>query len=219
MAGNYGPEVKAAMSNPGKRPSQVKKGTETPADRLRDERRGIKEGSPQDLKLDAQPANAPPAQMSPPPQLPPGAGPAGAVSPHVQAAAASHMQFLVRRYVMAVAPTVQNSTQTDDDAASPTASPTTKVLAYLRTKGIPPSSANVRAALEANARDPGVIPGLRSDTAATEADDQAAMKAAGPGVGRRGNVSTQIESIESPQGGTPDKAPDRSLLLDNQCIA
>lgn len=111
---------------------------------------------------------------------------------------------------MAVAPTVQNSTQTDDDAASPTASPTTKVLAYLRTKGIPPSSANVRAALEANARDPGVIPGLRSDTAATEADDQAAMKAAGPGVGRRGNVSTQIESIESPQRGTPDKSPDRT---------
>ena len=64
MAGNYGPEVKAAMTNPGNRPSQVKKGTETPADRLRDERRGIKEGSPQDLKLDAMPANqAPPAQM------------------------------------------------------------------------------------------------------------------------------------------------------------
>ena len=84
MAGNYGPEVKAAMSNPGKRPSQVKKGTETPADRLRDERRGIKEGSPQDLKLDAMPANqAPPTQVSPPP----GAGVAHPPLPHVAAAA------------------------------------------------------------------------------------------------------------------------------------
>lgn len=86
MAGNYGPEVKAAMSNPGKRPSQVKKGAETPADRLRDERRGIKEGRPQDLKLDAQPANqAPPAQVLPPP----GAGPAGMANPAHAAMAAS----------------------------------------------------------------------------------------------------------------------------------
>ena len=109
---------------------------------------------------------------------------------------------------MAVQNTVQNSTQTDDDAASPTASPTTKVLAYLRSKGMPASSANVRAALEANARDPGVIEGLRSDTAATEAEDQAAM--------RKGNVATKIESVTTPpdRGGTPDTPPDRTTAPD-----
>jgi hypothetical protein len=90
MAGNYGPEVKAAMANPGKRPSQVKKGAETPADRLRDERRGIKEGSPQDLKLDAQPGNmqAPPTQVLPP-QAPGGPPSGGMANPAHAAMAAS----------------------------------------------------------------------------------------------------------------------------------
>lgn len=77
MAGNYGPEIKASMQSPVKRPSAVKKGSETPADKLRDARRGIKEGSGQDLKLDADPANqAPPAQVLPPqaPGGPPGGG-------------------------------------------------------------------------------------------------------------------------------------------------
>ena len=70
-------------------------------------------------------------------------------------------------------------------------------MRYLQSKGVPPSSANVRAALEANARDPGVIPGLRSDTPATEADDQAAMRATGKGgvVGGGGgsSVAGQVE--------------------------
>jgi hypothetical protein len=94
MAGNYGPEIKASMQNPVRRPSQVKKGGETPADRIRDARRGIKEGSPQDLKLDAQPANqAPPAQV-----LPPGGPPAGGqVPPHVAAAAGIAHAILANR--------------------------------------------------------------------------------------------------------------------------
>jgi hypothetical protein len=75
------------------------------------------------------------------------------------------------------------------------------VLNYLQSRGFQPTTENVRRALEANARDPGVIPGLRSDTAATDAEDQAAMKAAGVGGGK-------------PQGGsgaggkpTPDGPP------------
>ena len=66
------------------------------------------------------------------------------------------------------------------------ASPTTLVLQYLKQRGYQPSSENVRRALEANQRDPGVIPGLRSDTGATEAQDQAAMRAAGVGAPRGG---------------------------------
>lgn len=93
-------------------------------------------------------------------------------------------------------------------------SPTTLVMEYLAKNKMSPNmpgySAAVRDALAANAKDPTLIPGLRADRASTEEEDQAAMKAAGPSVGRRGNVSTQIESVESPQGGTPDKSPDRS---------
>lgn len=69
---------------------------------------------------------------------------------------------------------------------APDASPTTMVLQYLKARGYTPSSENVRRALEANARDPGVIPGLRSDRPATDAEDQAAMRAAGAGGGRGG---------------------------------
>jgi hypothetical protein len=93
-------------------------------------------------------------------------------------------------------------------------SPTTLVMEYLAKNKMSPNmpgySAAVREALAANAKDPTLIPGLRADRASTEEEDQAAMKAAGPSVGRRGNVSTQIESIETPQGGTPDKSPDRT---------
>jgi len=44
---------------------------ETPADRARDKKRGIKEGSAQDTKIDARPGNRAPtqrAQTAPPPQ-------------------------------------------------------------------------------------------------------------------------------------------------------
>jgi hypothetical protein len=84
------------------------------------------------------------------------------------------------------------------------------VLRYLQSKGIPPSSANVRAALEANARDPGVIPGLRNDTAATEAEDQAAMRGrSGPSVGQSGNAAGRVEG-----GGNSATPPDRSQAPD-----
>ena len=67
-------------------------------------------------------------------------------------------------------------------------SPTTLVMEYLAKNKMSPNmpgySAAVRDALAANAKDPTLIPGLRSDTAATEADDQAAMKAAGKGGSR-----------------------------------
>jgi len=75
-------------------------------------------------------------------------------------------------------------------ATEATASPVTMILNYLQSRGYQPSSENVRRALEANAKDPGLIPGLRSDTAATDAEDQAAMRAAGKGGGR----STQPQS-------------------------
>lgn len=76
---------------------------------------------------------------------------------------------------------------------APDASPTTMVLQYLKSRGFQPSSENVRRALEANQRDPGVIPGLRSDRPATDAEDQAAMAAArggsvGGGAGGGGLV-------------------------------
>jgi hypothetical protein len=59
--GDYAPEIKSAMA--GQR--------ESPADMRRDAARGIKEGSPQDEKLDAQPAN----------QLPPNRRPTGGGAP------------------------------------------------------------------------------------------------------------------------------------------
>lgn len=70
-----------------------------------------------------------------------------------------------------------------DDAMSPT----TMVLNYLKARGYQPTSENVRRALEANMRDPGVITGLRSDRGATEAEDQAAMAAARGGGGGGGS--------------------------------
>src|SRR5580765_2440546 len=104
-----------------------------------------------------------------------------------------------------------------DAQGNEVASPTTLVLRYLQSKGIPPSSANVRAALEANARDPGVIPGLRSDTAATEADDQAAMHGrGGPSVGQSGSAAGKVEAPSNPtQRGNPsDTPPDRTQAPD-----
>jgi len=60
-------------------------------------------------------------------------------------------------------PVTQQIDRTGQDALSPT----TMVLNYLKERGFQPTSENVRRALEANARDPGVIEGLRSDTSAT----------------------------------------------------
>jgi hypothetical protein len=74
MASNFGPEIKSAM--------------ESPADRARDKAKGIKEGSPQDQKLDAMPQNQMPrpprptqAMSGPPPQNVPPAGVSGMRNP------------------------------------------------------------------------------------------------------------------------------------------
>jgi len=69
-------------------------------------------------------------------------------------------------------------------------SPTTMVLNYLSTKGIKPTSANVREAINAANANPGLIPGLVTDRPATDAEDRAAMAAArqtrkGGGGGRK----------------------------------
>ena len=51
------------------------------------------------------------------------------------------------------------------DAENAELSPTAMIQNYLSQRGYQPTSENVRRALEANARDPGVISGLRSDQA------------------------------------------------------
>lgn len=65
MAGNsFKSEIQDSMSNPVKRPSQVKKESkadktaDTPAEMARDKSKGIVEGSPQDERLDAQQSNS-----------------------------------------------------------------------------------------------------------------------------------------------------------------
>ena len=72
---DYGPEVKSAMQQPprggkpGKRPppkSAPEK--ETPADLAMDKQRGIAQGSPQDLKMDAASHPIPPQHSPPQPQ-------------------------------------------------------------------------------------------------------------------------------------------------------
>jgi hypothetical protein len=52
-----------------------------------------------------------------------------------------------------------------------------------------PTSENVRRALEGNAANPGLIPGLVNSTPSTEADDQAAMARARAGSGGGGSTS------------------------------
>ena len=71
----YEPEIKASMgtSRPGRvNTSPSRGGGESPADRLRDKARGIAEGSAQDTKIDAQPANQaqPPKMQMQPSNLP-----------------------------------------------------------------------------------------------------------------------------------------------------
>ncbi len=109
-----------------------------------------------------------------------------------------------------IAPVTQDVDTTGQDALSPT----TQVLNYLKARGYTPSTENVRRALEANARDPGVISGLRSDTAATEADDQAAMAAArgraGGGGGNSGGRPLPVPPIPPAGGPQNTSAPPAS---------
>lgn len=88
-----------------------------------------------------------------------------------------------------------------DDPTADTLSPTSMVLNYLRSKGMQPTSENVRRTLEANARDPSLIPGLRNDVPATEADDQAAMAAARGGARGGGGRPLPVPPIPPADGG------------------
>ena len=85
--GDYGPEIRTSMAT-GRPPRKAATPPrESIADKQRDAQRGIKEGSPQDQKLDAQPRNQAPPQR-PPMQGPPQAVPGGTPSDlhHVAAA-------------------------------------------------------------------------------------------------------------------------------------
>ena len=73
--GDYAPEIRTALgtSKPGRvNTAPPRSSGESPADRLRDKARGIAEGSAQDTKIDAQPANQaqPPKMQMQPSNLP-----------------------------------------------------------------------------------------------------------------------------------------------------
>ena len=76
-------------------------------------------------------------------------------------------------------------------------SPTTLVLNYLKANGQPLNGANIRTVLEESARNPGLIPGLRNDRPATEAEDQAAMVSKAVGGGRPLPVPPQLPSAQT----------------------
>ena len=113
-----------------------------------------------------------------------------------------------------VGPVTDPTASTEGDQLSPT----TMVLNYLKQRGYQPSSENVRRALEANARDPGVIPGLRSDRPATDEEDRAAMAAAGGG--RRGGssfpspVNLSWQTVQPYDSKTTSAPPDSQLAQD-----
>ena len=68
----FAPEIKAAMGDSPKGRLNKSPRKESPADMQRDAKRGIKEGSAQDTKLDAMPANQAPQRPRPPMQAMPG---------------------------------------------------------------------------------------------------------------------------------------------------
>lgn len=87
----------------------------------------------------------------------------------------------------------------DPSPPSDAQSPTTLILNHLKSQGMPATSENVRRALEQNQANPGTIKGLISDRPSTEAEDQAAMKAAGQGGGR-----SATPYVPSGTGGADD---------------
>jgi general stress protein YciG len=83
--GNFDKEIKQSIAEKG----GGKDPGETPADRARDKQRGIKEGSPQDRRIDA--ANTPPRPpMQPMPPMAAAGPPSGGVGPVDHAAAIAH---------------------------------------------------------------------------------------------------------------------------------
>ena len=68
--GDYGPEIKNAIGSAPKGKPRIGAPGSSAADKARDVGKGIKEGSAQDMKLDALPGNRAPAQGgSAPPDL------------------------------------------------------------------------------------------------------------------------------------------------------
>jgi hypothetical protein len=91
-------------------------------------------------------------------------------------------------------------------------SPTTLILNYLTSRGYQPNAENIRRAVEANARDPGVlgadpVAGLRNARASTDAEDQAAMAAAGRGRGSAAPGLVREEGTWDTTGGRTSSAP------------
>jgi len=74
------------------------------------------------------------------------------------------------------------ATRGDEDPMSPTV----MLQSYLRSRGLPLTSANIRAAIDAQARGQNIIPGLVSDEPSTD-----------PGVGGKGNVAGKVEQAPS----------------------
>ena len=71
-------------------------------------------------------------------------------------------------------------------------SPTTIVLNFLRSKGMPPSGANIRTALEQNAREPGYIPGLGNDAPGTDSGPPVGSKPASGPSGKGSAIPTEV---------------------------
>jgi len=104
------------------------------------------------------------------------------------------------------------ATMNDVQQSTEPQSPTTLVISYLKSKGVPLTSANVRDALHQNALNGGtLIPGLVNQDPGEEAG--AARKAAtgGPGVGRGGgsSVAKQVESGTTRTSAAADASPDQ----------
>lgn len=101
--------------------------------------------------------------------------------------------------------TVLNSTGTDDK------SPISLVLEYMRRKNITPNNESIRAVLQQNAREPGLIAGL-SNTDVGEAET-----GKGPSVGQRGSSARAVEGRggtgagESSRGGSGDTPPKKDV--------
>jgi hypothetical protein len=86
------------------------------------------------------------------------------------------------------------------------------VLNFLKSKGYPLNGASIRTALEQNAREPGYIPGLDNNAPSTEAEDQAAMRAAGVGSGGRGGSSSARPSVANKiEAGSPKDASNTTM--------
>lgn len=98
------------------------------------------------------------------------------------------------------------------NSTEPDLNPTSLVMNFLKSKGMLAGNNNVggaiRQVLEQNAREPGYIPGLRNNAPSTEAQDQAAMKAAGASRGSKPQSSGGGSNSLPPPGAPTDVRPE-----------